>query len=129
MIEKLNTRIHNLAAEIILYKLSDPRLKFVTVLRAELTRDLQYCTIYVSCLGTEQQKRTTMRALQHARGYIQRQIAPNLKLRHMPRIEIKFDDGAEKSQKMSNLIDEVLKEGKTAEEEVKTAEDSGIEKE
>lgn len=111
-IERLNKRVKELASKIILYRLSDPRIKRVTVLRAKFSPDLRYCTVYVSILGTKSQIRTALRGLQHARGYIQRQIAERLSLRYAPTITIEHDEGLEQQQEMTNLIDKIREEDK-----------------
>ena len=111
-IERLNKRVKELASKIILYRLSDPRIKRVTVLRAKFSPDLRYCAVYVSILGTKSQVRTALRGLQHARGYIQRQIAERLSLRYAPTITIEHDEGLEQQQEMTNLIDKIREEDK-----------------
>ena len=111
-IERLNKRVKELASKIILYRLSDPRIKRVTVLRAKFSPDLRYCTVYVSILGTKSQVRTALRGLQHARGYIQRQIAERLSLRYAPTITIEHDEGLEQQQEMTTLIDKIREDDK-----------------
>ncbi|BBM87385.1 30S ribosome-binding factor RbfA [Candidatus Uabimicrobium amorphum] len=111
-IERLNKRVKELASKIILYRLSDPRIKRITVLRAKFSPDLRYCTVYVSILGSKSQVRTALRGLQHARGYIQRQIAERLSLRYAPTIKIEHDEGLEQQQEMTNIIDKVREEDK-----------------
>ena len=111
-VERLNKRVKELASQIILYNLSDPRIKNVTVLSAEFSIDLRYCKIEVSILGTKSQIRTTMRGLQHARGYIQKRIAGNLQLRYAPVITIELNEGLKTQQDISSLIDNVREEDK-----------------
>ncbi|WP_372366302.1 30S ribosome-binding factor RbfA [Candidatus Uabimicrobium sp. HlEnr_7] len=110
--DRLNKRVKELASKIILYRLSDPRIKRVTILRAKFSPDLRYCTVYVSILGTKSQVRTALRGLQHARGYIQRQIAERLSLRYAPIIKIEHDEGLEQQQEMSTLIDDIREDDK-----------------
>ena len=112
--DRLSKRIQRIAAEIILYELKDPRVKNATVTRVELTPDYQYCTIYVSVLGTPAQQRTTMKGLEHARGYIQRQVASRLSLRHAPILRIVLDKSIEKSFEIYKKLEEIKKEREDA---------------
>ena len=123
-IERLNKRVKELASSIILYRLSDPRIKRVTILRAKFSPDLKYCTVYISILGSKSQIRTALRGLQHARGYIQRQIAERLSLRYAPIIKIEHDEGLEQQQEMTSLIDKVREEDKEYQPELDTLESS-----
>jgi len=95
--ERLKEAIREEAAEMILHDLVDPRLGFCTVTRIELTRDLSYCTIYVSVLGDDAVKNRTMRALNDARGLIQSRIANRMRTRTTPRVSLELDESIEKS--------------------------------
>src|SRR5207302_1875759 len=44
--------IREVASETTLYELRDPRVKMVTVTRAEVSGDLQHAKVYVSIMGT-----------------------------------------------------------------------------
>src|SRR5689334_18762557 len=95
--ERLKEVIREEAAELILHGLTDPRIGFCTVTKIELTNDLSYCTIHVSVLGDEKQKKLTMHGLTDARGLIQAHIAKRLKTRTTPHITIELDETIEKS--------------------------------
>src|SRR5262249_16844940 len=45
--------VREVASETILYELRDPRVKMVTVTRAEVSGDLQHAKVHVSVMGTE----------------------------------------------------------------------------
>ena len=48
--------IREVAAETILFELQDPRIKHVTVTRAEVSADLQIAKVFVSVMGTEREQ-------------------------------------------------------------------------
>ena len=95
--ERLKEVIREEAAELILHKLTDPRLGFCTVTKVDLTNDLSYCTVHVSVLGDAGVKSRTMHALQDARGLIQKHIANRMKTRTTPHVEIELDESIERS--------------------------------
>lgn len=103
-LERLRAVIQEEAAELILYKLNDPRIGFCTVTRVDLTPDLSFATIHVSVLGDDAQKRTTMRGLTDARGLIQSRIAKRLETRVTPRVEIQLDESSEKTFELMEKI-------------------------
>ena len=67
--------VREVAATTILMELRDPRVKKVTVTRAEVSADLQHATIYVSVMGSEREQNLTLHGLQSAAGFIQSRLA------------------------------------------------------
>src|SRR5262249_43982623 len=55
--------VREVASETILYELRDPRVKLVTVTRAEVSGDLQHAKVYVSIMGTEKEQQLSLRGL------------------------------------------------------------------
>lgn len=83
----MSREITRIVSQIIMQELKDPRMGFITVIKADVSADLRYAKIYVSILGDEKKQRLTMYGLKHARGYIQGSLARQLRIRIMPRIE------------------------------------------
>jgi ribosome-binding factor A len=106
--------IREVASETILFELRDPRVKMVTVTRAEVSADLQHAKVYVSVMGSASQQQLTLRGLQHAAGFIQSKLGDRLKTRFTPVIHFILDQGVKNSIEISRLINEALGEGKPA---------------
>src|SRR3989442_13513151 len=85
--------IREVASETILYELQDPRVKLVTVTRAEVSGDLQHAKIYVSIMGTPKEQQLTLYGLRHASGFIQSKLARRLQTRFTPVIQFVVDKG------------------------------------
>lgn len=100
--------IREVAAETILFELSDPRIKGVTVTRAEVSGDLQHAKVYVSLMGTPKEQHICMIALRHCAGYIQSKLGSRMKSRFTPVIHFVLDEGVKKSIEVSRLINEAL---------------------
>src|SRR5271170_524162 len=107
-IARVSEAIREVAAETILFELRDPRIKNVTVTRAEVSGDLQKAKIYVSVMGTQKEQDLCMHGLKHSAGYVQSKVASRLKTRFTPTINFIRDDGVKKSVEMSRLINEAL---------------------
>jgi ribosome-binding factor A len=99
------------ASETILYELHDPRVKMVTVTRAEVSGDLQHAKVYVSIMGTESEQRLTLRGLRHAAGFVQSKLAKRLQTRFTPVVSFVLDKGVKHSIEMTRLINEALSHG------------------
>jgi len=100
--------IREVASETILFKMSDPRISMVTVLRADVSGDLQHAKIYVSVTGDEEHQKETLYALNGAAGFVQSQLADRMKTRFLPVLTFVLDQGIKKSLEISKLIQEAL---------------------
>jgi ribosome-binding factor A len=100
--------VREVASETILYELRDPRVKLVTVTRAEVSGDLQHAKVYVSIMGTEKEQQLTLRGLTHAAGFVQSKLAKRLQTRYTPVITFVLDRGVKNSIEISRLINEAL---------------------
>src|SRR5438128_11230636 len=101
-------RIRGVASETILFELRDPRVKGVTVTRAEVSGDLQHAKVYVSVMGTPKEQQLCLHGLRHAAGFVQAKLAGRLKTRFTPVIQFVLDQGVKKSIELSRLINEAL---------------------
>jgi ribosome-binding factor A len=100
--------IREVASETILFELRDPRVKNVTVTRAEVSGDLQHAKVFVSVMGTMPEQELTLRGLRHAAGFVQSKLASRLQTRFTPVIQFVLDQGVKKSIEMTRLINEAL---------------------
>jgi len=100
--------IRQVASETILFKLSDPRVKLVTVTRAEVSGDLQHAKVFVSIMGSPKQQKLTMHGLESATGFIQSEVARKLQTRFTPALKFIIDEGVKKSIEITRLIREGL---------------------
>jgi ribosome-binding factor A len=98
--------VRETAANAILFELKDPRVKGVTVTRAEVSGDLQHAKVFVSVMGTEKEQALTMHGLKSAAGYIQTKIADRLTSRYVPHVTFVLDEGVKKSIEIARIIRE-----------------------
>jgi ribosome-binding factor A len=106
--------VREVASETVLFELRDPRVKGVTVTRAEVSGDLQHAKVYVSVMGTPKEQELCMHGLRHAAGFVQSKLAKRLKTRFTPVIQFVLDQGVKKSIEMTRLINEALAESAPA---------------
>jgi len=104
--------IREVAAETILFQLQDPRVKHVTVTRAEVSADLQHAKVFVSVMGTPKEQDLCMHGLKHSAGFIQKQVGTRLKTRFTPILHFVMDEGVKKSIEITRLINEALEKSR-----------------
>ena len=93
--------------------LKDPRITgFITVTGAKMSPDLKEVTAWVSIHGEEPVRKRTLAGLQAAAGWLQREVARSLKLRHTPHLRFGYDESVAEGDKIERLLKEVReKEG------------------
>lgn len=106
--------VREVAAETILFELQDPRVKGVTVTRAEVAADLQHAKVFVSLMGTKKEQDLCMHGLRHAAGFVQSKLASRLKTRFTPSIRFVVDEGVKNSIEITRLINEALAQSRPA---------------
>ena len=98
--------IREAASEAILFQIKDPRVKFTTVTRAEVSADLQHAKVYVSVMGSERDRNLTLHGLRSAAGFIQSKVGDRMKSRYVPHLEFVLDEGVRNSQEVARLLAE-----------------------
>ena len=107
--------VREVAATTILFELKDPRVKNVTVTRAEVSADLQHAKVYVSIMGSEKEQKLTLHGLESAAGFVQSKLAKRLTTRYIPHVTFVLDEGVKKSIEIARLVrEEQLKRGEVA---------------
>ena len=92
-----------------LQEMKDPRLKkeFVTFSRVELSKDRRYADVYVSFLGTPEERQKTVELLNKAKGFFRTYVAKNLRLYITPEIRFYEDKGIESSVRVHQLLNQL----------------------
>lgn len=96
--------------DIIIQKVKDPRIGFVTVTDVEVTGDLQNATVFISVLGSEEEQEATLKGLDKAKGFIRTEIGRRIRLRKVPEIEFSFDESIAYGNRIQTLLTQVNQE-------------------
>jgi len=117
-VDRISEEIKKEVSRIIREEVKDPRIAHMTsITQVEVTRDLRYAKIYVSILGSDEQKNHTMEGLNRASGYIRKQLGRQIKIRYIPELQFILDNSIEYSIEISKKIDEIKKEWQNSHED------------
>ncbi len=106
---RINGEVQHVLAEIIRGEIKDPRISpWTSVVAVEVAPDLKSCKAWISVLGGEEARSSTLQGLQSAEGFIRRQLARIVNLRNTPEITFVMDQSIEYGVNMSRKIDEVV---------------------
>ena len=113
---RINGEVLKELSRIISREIKDPRIcPMTSVVSVEVTPDLKYCKAYISVLGDKKAQEDTVEGLKSALGYIRRELARSVNLRHTPEVTFCLDQSIEYGVNMSKLIDDVTKDLKDSE--------------
>jgi len=91
-------------AEIIGFELDDPRLVGVDVTEVHVSPDARHATIKVSIRGEERAQNQVLAALEHASGYLRRELAGRLQRRHVPELHFDRDKNPDVESRVEFLL-------------------------
>ncbi len=91
--------------------LKDPDISPITSITAvDVSSDGSYATVYLSVLGSEDEKKATLNALKRASGFIRNNIGRAVKIKHVPELTFKIDTALEYGMHISKIIDDLNKD-------------------
>jgi len=115
---RINGEVQKVLAEIIRGEIKDPRISpWTSVVAVEVAPDLKSCKAWISVLGGEDSRKSTLEGLKSAEGFIKRKLAKTINLRNTPDITFVMDQSIEYGVTMSHKIDEVIASQPVREEE------------
>src|SRR5216683_45610 len=101
---KLGGRIAQIVAEMLEWRIKDPRLGFVTVTEARLTSDLREATVFYTVYGSAEERAGTAAALASAVGIIRSEVGRQTGLRHTPSLEFRPDTLPDNARNIEELV-------------------------
>ncbi|MBP1991292.1 30S ribosome-binding factor RbfA [Paenibacillus eucommiae] len=108
---RVGEQIKKELSQIVQSELKDPRIGFITVTGVEITNDLSLAKVYVSVLGTDEEKEATLKAIASGSGYIRAELGKRIRLRKIPELQFKFDASIDYGSRIDNLLHQLNKEG------------------
>ena len=93
----------------ILTEIQDPRVQDVTIVRVEVSGDMQTAKVYVSVMGSEAKQNLCLRGLKSCAGFLQSKIAKRLETRYVPHLQFVLDQGVKNQLLISKMLDAELR--------------------
>ncbi|HET9851129.1 MAG TPA: 30S ribosome-binding factor RbfA [Candidatus Limnocylindrales bacterium] len=85
----------------------DPRIGFVTVTDVETAPDLSTARVWVSVIGQPDERKQTIRALEHAMPFVRRELGSRIRIRRIPELLVRADDSAQRGTRVLQLLAEL----------------------
>jgi len=113
-------RVQRLAREVLgeeIQNLKDPRLGFTTVTAVRISPDLRHARVFVSVLGSDEERVSTMAALKSATPVLRTQLGQQVRMRYTPELVFELDTGADEAQRLEEILHRIEAEPPTNREE------------
>ena len=94
-------------SDIIRREVKDPRIGFMSITTVDVPPDLRTARVYVSVLGTDEEREKTLEALRSAAKYIRFHLKPRLRMRQIPELEFRDDRSMEYAQQIAATLREI----------------------
>ncbi|CAM3535317.1 30S ribosome-binding factor RbfA [Erysipelothrix sp. HDW6B] len=107
--ERIESIIKRELAPLIVNRLNDPSLSFVSITDVEVTNDFSFATIYVSFLQ-DKDKKKGMEALRRAKGILRSEVAKSLSIRRTPELLFKLDESSEHGTRIDTILESLRKD-------------------
>jgi ribosome-binding factor A len=112
--DRLNSLLTEVLSEVIMREVKNPNVApLTTVTRVDISKDLHHAKVYISVIGTKEQKEKTVEALESAAGYIAVVASKKVVMRYFPTLTFKLDSSVEEHLKIDAVLEKIHDEQRT----------------
>ena len=103
---RVDEAIREVLSDAVFSDLKDPRIGFITVTDVKTSPDLRRSRVFVTVLGTQEEREASLAGLQSAHGILQRRVGAELRMKRTPTLEFVYDDTTDRVMRMEELLDD-----------------------
>jgi ribosome-binding factor A len=103
---RVNEAVREVVSARLTEGLKDPRIGFVTVTSVDTSTDLRQARVYVSVLGSDEERSETLAGLGSAHAILQQAVATELRMKRTPTLQFVFDESIDRGMRITELLDE-----------------------
>ncbi|MBF8290185.1 MAG: ribosome-binding factor [Chloroflexi bacterium] len=105
--ERIDELLRQEIGQLLAREVSDPRIGFATITNVETARDLRHAKVWVSVIGTPDERRAAIGALGRAMPFIRHELGARLRLRRIPDLHVHEDDSLERGTRVLRLLTDI----------------------
>ena len=110
-IKRINSLLKEVIAEVIRNDVRNPQVSdLTTVTEVDISNDLSHAKVYISVIGTEQERQITVNALKSASGFISMNASKKVVMRTFPTLTFRIDNSVDKQMKIDALLKKIQEE-------------------
>ena len=102
--DRIEEEIKKIVGTLIDNGIKDPRVNgLISVTKVDVSKDMKYCKIYVSMLGTKDIKEA-LAGLESAKGVVRKEIGNKIRTFNTPEVKFVYDDSMEYGQHIEEVL-------------------------
>jgi ribosome-binding factor A len=105
---RVEEQLKRLLAELVRREVKDPRVGLITITSVEVSRDLSHADVFFTPFAGVGDAAAALAALQHAAGFLRREVRNQMRLRNAPELVFHIDDSVERGARLSALIHDAV---------------------
>ncbi|MDA0734543.1 MAG: 30S ribosome-binding factor RbfA [Chloroflexi bacterium] len=107
-VDRINGQLRQELSLIISRQIKDPRIGgVITITQVKAAHDLRTARVFVSVLGDQATKLSTLEGIQSASTYLRRELRDRLKLKYVPFMKFELDQSIEDADNLLRVIDQL----------------------
>jgi ribosome-binding factor A len=122
-IQRIADRIREELSEMVVMQISDPRLSGISITDVKVDRELTFADVYVSHVEGHERAPEVLKGLEHASGFLRRQLAGRIELRVFPKLRFHWDPTPERADHIERLLAELRQQQPSPPEETQSSDD------
>ncbi len=107
--KRVGDLLREVIADIVMTRLKDPRIGFLTVTDVEIKDDLKIARVFVSVMK-EEEREITIEILNSASSFIRSELAKEVRLKFIPQLQFILDKSIEYGARIDKLLRELKKD-------------------
>ena len=112
-IQKVNSLLERQLNIILLQKVDDVRIKSSVVTEVSVSKDLRNAKVFIGSTGDDIHDKKVIKALNEAKGYIQREMSRAVFLKYTPDLKFYGDKTNINAERIENIIEQWHKDEKS----------------
>lgn len=114
--DRLNSLLREVLSEVIRHDVKNPHIhELITVTRVDVSKDIHNAKVYISVIGSDNEKQGTLSALRSAAGYIAVIASKKVVMRYFPHLTFHLDNSVDKLHHIDQLINKINTDKSTKE--------------
>ena len=109
--KRLNSLLQEVITDVIKKEVRNPLVSpLFSITEVDISKDLQHAKVYISVIGTPEEKQQTIKALQSAAGFISILASKQITIRFFPSLIFKLDTSVDKQMKIDSILKDIQEE-------------------
>jgi ribosome-binding factor A len=110
-VKRFNQLLREELSDLLFRRVRDPRLSSITITEVDTTADLRIARVYISLLEDDEETRQDLlKTIQGAAGFLRRELAGVLDVRHTPELDFRLDNSAQYGEHIEQLLEQIRRE-------------------